>query len=225
MLAQLSLFEQSIFVLAALLLYTCFSLLAHTRLLDLVRVFALQGLLLAMTAALVAWVLKQPHLYISAILTLVLKAIFIPYALHRLVFKLKLNHVTEKIRAHNLVLLSGVMLVIFSYYIALPIEQTSSDTITRHIIAISLAMVLLGMLLIISRSQAVSQVIGFMAIENGLFFAAVVSTHGMPMVVELGIAFDVFVAMVVFGVFFFQIRENIDSLDVDQMNQLSEVEK
>jgi hydrogenase-4 component E len=224
MLSHLSLYEQAIFVLAALLLYTCFSLLAHTRLLDLIRAFAWQGVLLAATCALVAWVLEQPHLYISAILTLSLKGFLIPFALHRLVIKLKLQHTVEKVGSPTTVLLSGVGLVIFSYYVALPIEQLSTE-ITRNVIAISLAMVLLGMLLLISRSQAVSQVVGFMAVENGLFFAAVVSTYGMPMVVELGVAFDVLVAMVLFGVFFFQIKDNLDSLDVDQMNRLSEVDE
>jgi hydrogenase-4 component E len=81
------------------------------------------------------------------------------------------------------------------------------------------------MLLLISHRLAVSQVIGFMAMENGLFFAAVVSTHGMPMIVELGIAFDVLIAAVLFGVFFFHISENLDTLDVDQMNRLSEIDQ
>jgi hydrogenase-4 component E len=88
-----------------------------------------------------------------------------------------------------------------------------------------MAVVLIGMLMMVSRRQAVSQVIGFMSMENGLFFVAVVSTHGMPMVVELGIAFDVLVAAVLFGVFFFQIRDSIESLDVDRLNRLSESEE
>ena len=92
-------------------------------------------------------------------------------------------------------------------------------------LAVLLAVVLLGMLLMITRRQAVAHVVGFMSIENGLFFAAVVSTYGMPMVVELGVAFDVLVAAVVFGVFFFQISASIDSLNVDQLSKLSEVDK
>ena len=106
----------------------------------------------------------------------------------------------------------------------MPIKSLS-NSITRNTISESLAIVLLAMLLIITRRQAVSQVVGFMAIENGLFFAALVSTYGMPMIVELGIAFDVLVAAVLFGVFFFEMRSSIDSLDVDQMNRLHEVDK
>jgi hydrogenase-4 component E len=109
--------------------------------------------------------------------------------------------------------------VIFSYHVATPIVPVHN---TRNTIAVSMAVILLGMLLMVSRSKAVAQVVGFMSIENGLFFAAVVSTYGMPMIVELGIAFDVLVAMVLFGVFFFQIRASIDTLDVDRMNRLSE---
>ncbi|EKD40569.1 MAG: hypothetical protein ACD_75C00010G0004, partial [uncultured bacterium] len=114
--------------------------------------------------------------------------------------------------------------VLFSYYVALPIRELSLLS-TRNTIAISLAVVLIGMLMVISRRKAVAQVVGFMSMENGLFFAAVVSTHGMPMVVELGIAFDVLVAAILFGVFFFHIRTEIGSLDTDRLNHLTEVEK
>jgi hydrogenase-4 component E len=107
--------------------------------------------------------------------------------------------------------------------VALPIVHLATTT-TRNAIAISIAVVLLGMLLMIARKKAIAQVIGFMSIENGLFFAAVVSTYGMPMVVELGVAFDVLVAAVLFGVFFFQMRASIDSLDVDRLNRLREVD-
>ena len=115
--------------------------------------------------------------------------------------------------------------MVFSYYVALPIGHLSLHVETRNTIAVSLAVVLLSLLLIISRRQAVSQVVGFMGMENGLFFTALVSTHGMPMVVELGVAFDVLVAAILFGVFFFHINESLDSLDVDRMNRLTEVDR
>jgi len=221
----LSLYEQAILVLSALVLFTSFALLAQSRLLNLINLFAWQGGLLAATAALVAFITGQIPLYISALLTLILKAVVIPWMLRSQVIKLKLHREIESLHNTFLILLGGMAVVIFSYYITLPMEGLSGLLVTRHTIAVSLANVLLSMLLLISRRQAVTQVVGFMAMENGLFFAALVSTYGMPMVVELGIAFDVLIAAVLFGVFFFQIRENIDSLDVDQMNRLSEVEK
>jgi hydrogenase-4 component E len=112
-------------------------------------------------------------------------------------------------------------LVIFSYWLVLPIVHVDL-VFTRNIVAVSLAVVLIGMLMMVVRQQAVAQVLGFMSMENGLFLAAVSATGGMPLVVELGVAFDVLVAMVLFGVFFYHIRESIDSLDVDRLNRLAE---
>jgi hydrogenase-4 component E len=130
----------------------------------------------------------------------------------------------EALKNNSAVMLGGASLMVFSYYILHPIVQTSS-LVMLNALAVSLSVMLLGMLLMISHRQAVAHVVGFMSIENGLFFAAVVATHGMPMVVELGVAFDVLIAAVLFGIFFFHIRTSIDSLDVDKLNRLSEVEK
>ena len=222
--ASLSLYEQAIMMLAALVLFSSFALLAQTRMLNMIHVFAWQGLLLSATTALVAMVSGQHHLYTSALLTLCLKAMLIPWILHRLIIRLGIQSEVESLVRPAMVLLAGASLVVFSYWVALPIVKIST-LITRNTIAVSMAIVLLGMLMIITRSKAVSQVVGFMAMENGLFFAAVVSTYGMPMVVELGIAFDVLVAAILFGVFFFQIRASIDSLDIDRLNRLTETDK
>jgi hydrogenase-4 component E len=222
-LAQLGLQEQGLLILAALVLFSSFVLLSQIRLVASIHAFAWQGALVAATTALVALVAGEPHLYLSAALTLALKALLIPWMLHRLVLRLNIDRQVETVLRPSLVLLAAAALVVFSYYVALPIEQLSA-LLTRNTIAISMAVVLLGMLMMITRRQAVSQVVGFMSMENGLFFAAVVSSYGMPMVVELGIAFDVLVAAILFGVFFFQIRESIESLDVDRLNRLSEVE-
>jgi hydrogenase-4 component E len=218
---NITLYQQALLVAASLVLFTSFIMLATARIMPLIYAFAWQGALLAIVTALVALVSDSPHLYISALLTLGLKALLIPWMLHRLAVRLNIHHEIEKIRHPSLMLVAGALLVIFSYYVATPIVHLST-LVTRNTIAVSMAVLLLGMLLMVSRSKAVAQVVGFMSIENGLFFAAVVATHGMPMIVELGIAFDVLVAMVLFGVFFFQIRASIDSLDVDRLNRLSE---
>ncbi|WP_040294859.1 formate hydrogenlyase [Beggiatoa alba] len=223
-LTALSHYEQAILVLSSLVLYTAFALLGQTRILNLINIFAWQGALLSATAMMVAIVSGQHHLYISAVLTFALKVLFIPWLLRYHTLKLDLHYEAEKLAYPSLILLGGVALVIFSYYVVLPIEQLAAK-VTRNTIAVSLAIVLLSMLLIISRRQIVSQVVGFMALENGLFFAALVATYGMPMVVELGIAFDVLIAAILFGVFFFHIRNSIDSLDVDRMNRLSEADE
>ncbi len=220
-LTQLTLYEQAVIVFAALVLFTSFVMLAQTRVLPLIFAFAWQGALLAVVTALVAFVSYHPHLYISAALTVALKVFLIPWLLYRLAHRLNIHYEAETIAHPSLLLLAGAGLVIFSYYVALPIVRLSGLA-TRNTIAVSIACVLVGMLLMIARKKAVAQVIGFMSIENGLFFAAVVSTYGMPLVVELGVAFDVLVAAILFGVFFFHMRESFDTLDVDRLNRLSE---
>ena len=224
MLQLLTLPEQAVLLMAAMVLFSSFALLAQTRLIATIHVFAWQGALLAVTTLLVATVAHESHLYISALITLVLKAMVVPWILHRISERLGIERQVETIIQPSLVLLAAAALVVFSYYVALPIEKLSA-LVTRNAIAVSMAVVLLGFLMMITRRQAITQVIGFMSMENGLLFAAVSATYGMPMVVELGIAFDVLVATVLFGIFFLKIRESIDSLDVDRLNRLSETQR
>lgn len=221
---QLDFYTQAVLSLAALVGLTSFLMLGQGRLLRLIFVFAVQGFLLALTTAVAAYSLNIHHLYISAALTLVLKVIVIPWMLRRLVLQMNMHRDVEALKNNTAVMLGGASLMVFSYYILHPIVQTSS-LVMLNALAVSLSVMLLGMLLMISHRQAVAHVVGFMSIENGLFFAAIVATHGMPMVVELGVAFDVLVAAVLFGIFFFHIRTSIDSLDVDLLNRLSEVDK
>src|SRR3990170_1546067 len=223
-LTHLRLYDQAVLLFAAFVLFTSFVMLAQARIVPLIYAFAWQGALLAVVTALVAYATHHPHLFLSATLTFGLKALLIPWLLHRLAVRLHIQREVEALRHPTLTLFAGAALVVFSYYVALPIVHLSEAT-TRNTIAVSIAVVLLGMLLMIVRKKAIAQVIGFMSIENGLFFAAVVATFGMPMVVELGIAFDVLVAAVLFGVFFFQMRASIDSLDVDRLNRLREVDE
>ncbi len=223
-LMQLSLLQQAIFVLSALVLFASFVVMAQTRMVPAIHAFAWQGALLALGTALMAGATGESHLYLSAGLTFGLKALLIPWMLHRLVQHLGLDRHMENLRHPALVVLIGTVLVVFSYWVTLPIAALEL-TATRNVIAISLAVVLLGLLMMVSRQQAVAQVLGFMSMENGLFLAAVSATRGMPLVVELGVAFDVLVAMILFGVFFFQIRESIETLDVDRLNRLSEREE
>lgn len=222
-LTSLGLYSQAIIVFAALVLFTSFVMLAQPRIVPLIFTFAWQGLLLAVVTVLVAIVSNHPHLYISAALTVVLKVGLIPWLLYRLSLQLNMNYETESIAHPSMLLLGGAGLVVFSYFIAVPIVHLSGLA-TRNTIAVSIAVELLGMLIMIARKTAMAQVIGFMSMENGLFFAAVVSTYGMPLIVELGVAFDVMVASILFGVFFFHLRDSFDSLDVSHLNRLSEAD-
>lgn len=221
---QQDFYTQAILSLAALVGLTSFLMLGQGRLLRLIFVFALQGSLLTLTTTLAGYSLNNPHLYISAVLTLILKVIFIPWMLRREVIQMNAQRDIENTQNKSLLMLGGAGLMVFSYYVLHPIVQTTSP-VMLNALAVSLSVVLLGMLLMITHRQAVAHVVGFMSIENGLFFAAIVATNGMPMVVELGVAFDVLVAAVLFGIFFLHIRSSIDSLDVDRLNRLKEVDK
>ncbi len=206
---------------AALLLLVAFGMLSQRRVLSLINLFAAQGLILTISTAVVAYSSHQSHLYYSAALTLVLKVILLPWILHRLIRKLNVKWDIETLFNIPATMLIGIVLVIFAFNLAAPISQMAG-TITKSTLGIAMASVLLSFLMMITRSKAVPQVIGFLAMENGLFFAATSATYGMPMVVELGIALDVLVGMFILGIFFFQIRETFDSLDLKHMEKLKE---
>ncbi|HUV99320.1 MAG TPA: formate hydrogenlyase [Gallionella sp.] len=212
---------QIINLLAALLLLIAFAMLAQRRILSLIKLFAWQGLVLSLSTFVVAYSTNQPHLYYSAGLTLLLKVLVLPWLLHRLMIKLNVRWDVETLINIPTTMLVGIALVIFSFNLAAPISQLS-ESITRGLIGIALASVLLSLLMMLTRRKAIPQVIGFLAMENGLFFAATSATHGMPLVVELGIALDVLVATFIFGIFFFQIRETFDSLDISNMEKLKD---
>jgi len=221
--AQLPLHEQVILAFSALTLLLSLFMLAHPKLTMVIRLFALQGLFLAATTALVAYDMNEPHLYISAALTLLLKVLFVPYLLMRMVRHFKLEFELDAVAQPARLLLLAGALIVFCYHVTLPIAELSLR-ITHNVLGISMAIVLMGMLILVTRRKAISQVVGFMSMENGLFFAAIAITQGMPMVVELGVAFDVLVAAIVFGVFFLHLKESIDSLDIGDLSHLSERE-
>ena len=213
--------SQLINLFAAIILMLAFAMISQRRVLALVRLFTLQGLALVAATATVGYVTHQPHLYLSAGLTLLLKVIVIPLLLHRLIHRLDLRWDVEALINIPTTMLIGLVLVIFAFNLASPIAQLSS-TIGHGTLGIALACVLLSFLMMIVRSKAVPQVIGFLSMETGLFFAATSVTYGMPMVVELGIALDVLVGILISGVFMFQIREQFDSLDIRNLEKLKE---
>ena len=210
---------QFINLLAALLLLIAFAMLTQRRILSLINLFAWQGAVLALSTFVVAYSTAQHHLYWSAGLTLLLKVMLLPYLLHRLIRRLNVRWDVETLINIPTTMLVGIALVIFAFNLAAPISQLA-EGITRGLIGIALASVLLSMLMMLTRRKAVSQVVAFLSLENGLFFAATSATQGMPLVVELGIALDVLVATFIFGIFFFQIRETFDSLDITHIEKL-----
>jgi hydrogenase-4 component E len=206
---------------AAVLLLTSFAMLSQRRIVSLVNLFAVQGAALSASTAIVAYTSGQHHLYYSAALSIALKVLLLPWILHRLTARLNVRWDTEPLINIPTTMLVGIVLVVFAFGLAQPISQMST-TIARSTLGIALAVVMLSFLMMITRRKAISQIVGFLAMENGLFFAATSATYGMPMVVELGVALDVLIGMVILGVFFFQIREQFDSLDLQHLEQLKE---
>jgi hydrogenase-4 component E len=212
---------QVINLLAAVLLLLSFAMLSQRRILSLINLFAAQGLVLFLATALVAALTAQSHLYWSAALTLLLKVLLLPWILHRLIRRLNVKWDVETLINIPTTMLIGIVLVILAFNLAAPISQLAG-TVTRSTLGIAMASVLLSFLMMITRSKAVPQVVGFLAMENGLFFAATAAVYGMPMVVELGVALDVLVASLILGVFLFQIRERFDSVDTRHLEKLKE---
>jgi hydrogenase-4 component E len=218
---SLPLSSQIINLLAALLLLLAFAMLTQRRILSLVHLFAMQGFVLGVSTLVVAHSTSQPHLYYSGALTLALKVVLLPWILHRLIRALNVRWDVETLINTPATMLIGIVVVIFAFNLAAPISQIAG-TVTKSTLGIATASILLSFLMMITRRKAVSQVIGFLAMENGLFFAATSATYGMPMVVELGIALDVLVGTLIFGVFFFHIRETFESLDIHHLEKLKE---
>ena len=217
----MSLSGQLINLFAAIMLLIAFAMLSQRRILSLIELFAWQGVVLSLSTFIVAYTTGQSHLYFSGVLTLLLKVIALPWILYRLLHRLNIRWDVETLLNIPTIMLIGIALVIFAFNLAQPISQLAS-TVTRATLGIAMACVLLSFLMMITRRKAVPVVIGFLAMENGLFFAATSATYGMPMVVELGIALDVLVGAFIFGIFFFHIRETFDSLEVRHMEKLKE---
>jgi len=212
------LLQQTITMGAALMLLISFSLLAQKRMLSVLHWFSLQGVVLAAVTALVGYTSGNNELYVSAAITLALKGMLLPWVLWKIIRQMHVHREVEMLVNIPVTMLIASAIVVFSYQVTLPIEHLS-HLLTRNTIAVAMANVLLGMLMMITRKKAITQVIGFLAMENSLFFAGVGATYGMPMVAELGVAFDVLIASIVFGLFFYHIRDTFETLDLNKMDQ------
>ena len=212
---------QLINLLAAVILMLSFAMISQRRIASLINLFTLQGASLVAASVLLGYAGNNPDLYVSAGLTLALKVIMIPWLLYRVIRRLNVRWDVEPLINVPTLMIVGIALVIFSFSLALPVSRLSAS-IAGGSMGIALACVLLAFLMMITRSRAVPQVIGFLSMENGLIFAATAATNGMPMIVEFGIALDVLVGILILGVFMFQIREQFDSLDIHHLEKLKE---
>ena len=203
-------------VLAGSLVLISFLELYQDRLYSLLNVYAAHALVLAASVAWQAFIQDAPHLYVTAMIALVFKAIIIPVALHRIIVKLGIHREIEKAVGVGLTMLAGIGLVALSMVVMLRVTQQAGP-LAQEDLAFALSVVLLGLLMMVTRRNAVSQVVGFMSLENGLVLAAT-GAKGMPLVVEISVAFSILIAFIVIGIFLFRIRERFDTVDVQVMD-------
>ncbi|MBI3112996.1 MAG: hydrogenase-4 component E [Rhodospirillales bacterium] len=204
-------------LLAGGLVLVSFMLLYQDRISALLNVFALHAFVLAVSVAWEAHIQDAPHLYVTAVIALVFKAIVIPVALHRIMRRLGIHREIETVVGIGPTMLAGIWLVALSMVIMLRVTE-EADPLAREDLAFALSVVLLGLLIMVTRRNAVSQVVGFMSLENGLVLAAT-GAKGMPLVVEISVAFSILIAFIVIGIFLFRIRERFDTVDVLVLDQ------
>ena len=204
--------------LAGGVLLASFMMLYQDRLSALLNTLALHSVLLAASVAWQAWIQHAPHLYITAAIALAFKAILVPLALRRMIRQLGIHREIEAVTGTGLSMLAGIGLVALSMQVMLPVTA-NSDPVVREDIALALSIVLIGLLIMVTRRNAVSQVVGFMSLENGIVLAAT-GAQGMPLVVEISVAFSILIAFIVIGIFLFRIRERFDTVDVGALDKV-----
>ena len=204
-------------LLAGGMVLVSFMLLYQDRMNGILNAFTLHALVLAAAVAWQAHIQAAPHLYVTAVIALGFKAMVIPLALRRIVQRLGIHREIEKVVGIGMTMLAGLGLTALAILVVLPVTG-GADAVAREDLAFSLAVVLLGLLMMITRRNAVSQIVGFMSLENGLILGAT-GARGMPLVVEVSVAFSVLIAFIVFGVFLFRIRERFDTVDVQALDR------
>ncbi len=204
-------------LLAGSMLVLSFLLLYQDRITAVLNVFALQAIALSLCVAWQAFAQNAPHLVVTAVVALVVKGFIIPTALHRIVRRLDIHREIEQVLGGGPTMLTGLGLVALSILLVQPVQE-GVTALTREDLAFALAVVLLGLLMMITRRNAVTQIVGFMSLENGLVLAAT-GAKGMPLVVEISVAFSILIAFIVFGVFVFRIRERFDTVDVSALDR------
>ncbi len=204
-------------MLAGGLVLVSFMMLYQDRLSALINLLALHALVLSLAVAWQAWIQDAPELIITAVTALGFKAIAIPLALQRMIKRLGIHREIEPVVGISATMLAGIGLVALALVVMLR-TTASAAPLAREDIALALSVILLGMLIMVTRRNAVSQVAGFMSLENGLVLAAT-GAQGMPLVVEISVAFSILIAFIVIGIFLFRIRERFDTVEVQALDQ------
>lgn len=212
--------DKIVTLLAALVLVLQIAMVAQRWIVAHIRIFAAQSFFLAMIAATIAWFNHAPHIYIAAALTLVVKVILVPILFERLLERMEIRREIEPIvNAPLSVLISGGLTLV-GYVVAESFYRPGTTGLGHNALAVAISLFLIGFFTMINRRKALSQVLALLSLENGLFLAAISLTYGMPLIVELGVLFDVLVAAMVLAILVYRIRETVDSMDVSRLRRL-----
>jgi hydrogenase-4 component E len=213
--------ERIVTLLAALVLVLQIAVVAQRWIVTHIRIFAIQSFLLAMIAATIAWFNHAPHIYVAAGLTLVVKVILVPIFLERLVVRMDIREEIKPIINVPLSVVISGGLTLVGYVVAESFYKPDEPPGLGHNeLAVAISLFLIGFFTMINRRKALTQVLALLSLENGLFLAAISLTYGMPLIVELGILFDVLVAAMVLGILIYRIRETFESIDVSRLRRL-----
>jgi hydrogenase-4 component E len=205
-------------LLISLILVSTFMILGSTRLYSCVRAFGVQSFLLACAAGIVAYSTGKYDIYIVSALTLIIKALVIPYIFIYIIREIKVKREIALYVGISPSLITGGVMVVISYHLIRSINIISE--LSSFALSASMSLVSIGLFIMISRKKAIMQMLGILVMENGLFLGAISLTYGMPLLVELGIFFDVLVGALIMGILIFRINKTFESIDTDRLKTL-----
>jgi hydrogenase-4 component E len=214
--------ERLVTLMAAFVLVLQIAMVGQRSLVMNVRLFGAQSFLLGAIAGAIAWYNHAPHIYIAAAMTVLLKAILVPFLLERLVDRIDIRHDVQPIVnvPLSIVIAGGLTLVAYLVGESFYHPEAGAASLGHNTMAVAISVFLIGFFMMINRRKALSQVLALLTLENGVFLAAICLTYGMPLVVELGVFFDVLVAVLVLGILVYRIRETFESMDVSKLRRL-----
>jgi hydrogenase-4 component E len=201
-----------------LMLLCAFAMLSQRRLAAMIALYQLEAATLAAAAFWQGFAQHSLDLYLTGAITLVIKAVALPIGLRRIVHRFNLIRAVETAMPSGLAMILGLGLIGVAVLVVLPVT-IGNVSLTREDLALSLSIVLLGLLVMTVRRSALAQVIGFLSTENGLVLAAT-GMPGMPFVAELSVALLVLLACLVLGVFLLRLREHFDTLDLSGIEEI-----
>lgn len=216
--------NKMITMMAALILVLQILMVAQRGLIMNIRAFGVQSFLLSCIGVTIAYFNHAPHIYAAAALTLVFKAFLLPVILEQLVARIDIRHEIEPLINIPLSVIISGLLTLLAYMVAesfhRPDAAAGPASLGHNTLAVAIALFLIGFFMMLNRRKALTQVLGLLCLENGILLAAISLTYGMPLIVEIGIFFDVLVAALLLAILIFRIRETFDSMDVSRLSRL-----